>query len=166
MAQGLRVERGLRHGASDCLTPFSTNRVRPSGRPHRADAAVQDRCLWEEVMSEEATKKLRENLRGTLIERGDAAYEDARKLYNGMIDKRPLVIARCSDAADVMAAVNFARDKDLRIAVRGGGHNGPGLASVDDGVVVGLSLFAGVPVDPVARPAKASAGCTQRDLQH
>src|SRR5260370_23352669 len=99
-------------------------------------------------MSEEATKKLRENLRGTLIERGDAAYEDARKLYNGMIDKRPLVIARCSDAADVMAAVNFARGKDLRIAVRGGGHNGPGVASVCDRLRFGLSLLHGVRLVP------------------
>ena len=70
-------------------------------------------------MRDEAKTKLRESLRGTLIQRGDATYEDARKLYNGMIDKRPLLIARCVDVADVIAAVHFGRDNELLIAIRG-----------------------------------------------
>lgn len=117
-------------------------------------------------MSDEANVKLRANLRGTLIERSDAGYEDARKLYNGMIDKRPLLIALCVDVADVIAAVNFGRDNDLLIAIRGGGHNGPGLASVDDGLVIDLSTMKGVRVDPAARAARVGAGCTQGDVDH
>jgi len=109
---------------------------------------------------------LRNNLRGQVIARTDAAYDDARKLYNGMIDKRPLAIARCVDAADVMAAVAFGRDNDIPIAIRGGGHNGPGLASVDDGLVIDLSAMTGVRVDPVARTARVGAGCTQGDVDH
>src|SRR6202040_2237178 len=99
-------------------------------------------------MRDEAKSKVRESLRGTFIERGAANYDEARKLYNGMIDKRPLLIARCVDVADVIAAVNFGRDNDLLIAIRGGGHNGPGLASVDDGLVIDLSTMKGVRVDP------------------
>src|SRR5580704_13807322 len=117
-------------------------------------------------MREEAKTRLRESLRGTLIQQGDADYDDARKLYNAMIDKRPLMIVRCADAADVIAAVNFGRDNDLRIAIRGGGHNGPGLASVDDGLVIDLSMIKGVRVDPAARTARVGAGCTQGDVDH
>jgi FAD/FMN-containing dehydrogenase len=117
-------------------------------------------------MLDEAKTRLGESLRGMLIERGHAAYEDARKLYNGMIDKRPLLIAGCVDVADVMTAVNFGRDNNLRIAIRGGGHNGPGLGSVDDGVVIDLSMMKGVRVDPAARTARVGAGCTQGDVDH
>jgi hypothetical protein len=117
-------------------------------------------------MRDEAKAKLRVTLRGTLIERGEAAYEDARKLYNGMIDKRPLLIARCADVADVMAAVNFGRDNELRVAIRGGGHNGPGLGSVDDGLVIDLSMMKGVRVEPGARTARVEGGCTQGDVDH
>ena len=117
-------------------------------------------------MHEEAGTKLKEGLRGALIQRGDADYEEARRLYNGMIDKRPLMMARCVDAADVVTAVNFGRDQDLRIAIRGGGHNGPGLASVDDGLVIDLSMMKGVRVDPASRTARVGAGCTQGDVDH
>jgi FAD binding domain/Berberine and berberine like len=109
---------------------------------------------------------LKTSLRGAVIARGDPGYDDARALYNGMIDKRPLAIARCVDAADVIAAVNFGRDNKLPIAIRGGGHNGPGLASVNDGLVIDLSRMNGVRVDPAARTARVGAGCTQGDLDH
>src|SRR5216684_8768993 len=112
-------------------------------------------------MGNEDPAKLKASLRGALIGRDDADYDEARALYNGMIDKRPLIIARCADVADVIAAVNFGRDNDLRIAIRGGGHNGPGLASVDDGLVIDLSTMKGVRVDPAARTARVGAGCTQ-----
>ena len=79
-------------------------------------------------MDKERIETLANELRGTLISRDHVDYEEARKLYNAMIDKRPLLIARCADAADVIAAVNFGRDNKLAIAIRGGGHNGPGLA--------------------------------------
>src|SRR3982075_1041327 len=101
-------------------------------------------------MNNEEIGKFAQSLRGTLIGRDHPDYDEARKLYNGMIDKRPLLIARCADVADVIAAVNFGRDNDLRIAIRGGGHNGPGLARVDDGLVLDPSGIKGVRVDPVA----------------
>ena len=75
------------------------------------------------MLNEAATAKLRAQLRGQLIEPGDSAYEGARKVHNGMIDKRPRLIARCTDTADVMAAVRFGRDHDLLVSIRGGGHS-------------------------------------------
>lgn len=108
----------------------------------------------------------KQSLRGHLISQGDADYDDARMLYNGMIDKRPRLIARCADVADVIAAVNFARDAGVRIAIRGGGHNGPGFASVDDGIMIDLSTMRGVRVDPAARQVRVAAGSTQGDVDH
>ena len=109
---------------------------------------------------------LKAGLRGSVIERSDPAYDEARALYNGMIDKRPLAIARCVDAADVITAVNFGRDNGIPIAIRGGGHNGPGLGSIDNGLVLDLSQMKGVRVDPTARTARVGAGCTQGDVDH
>ena len=77
-----------------------------------------------------------------------------------MIDKRPRLIARCVDVADVIAAVNFGRDKGLLIAIRGGGHNGPGLGSCDDGLVIDLSMMKSVRVDPATRTVRVEPGCT------
>ena len=80
-----------------------------------------------------ATETFIGNMRGPVIRRTDVDYDAVRSLYNGMIDKSPEMIARCTDVADVVTAVNFAKQNDLRVAIRGGGHNGPGLGSVDDG---------------------------------
>src|ERR1700722_17159191 len=91
---------------------------------------------------------------------------EARKLYNAMIDKRPLLIARCADVADVIAAVNFGRGNKLPIAIRGGGHNGPGLGSVNDGLVIDLSTMRGVRVDPKNRTVRVGAGCPTGDVDH
>ena len=93
-------------------------------------------------------------------------YEEARNLYNAMIDKRPLLIARCADVADVIAAVNFGRENKLPIAIRGGGHNFPGFGSVDDGLVIDLSIMKGVRVDLAKRTARVGAGCTIGDVDH
>jgi len=112
------------------------------------------------------TANFRANLRGEVIEPQDHAYGEARALYNGMIDKRPRVIARCADAADVITAVNFGYGNNLLIAIRGGGHNGPGLGSCDDGLVIDLSAMKGVRVDPVSRTVRAGPGCTQGDVDH
>jgi len=109
---------------------------------------------------------LKAGVRGSVIERSDSAYDEARALYNGMIDKRPLAIAPCVDAADVVTAVNFGRDNEIPIAIRGGGHNGPGLGSIDNGLVLDLSQMKGVRVDPTARTARVGAGCTQGDVDH
>src|SRR3982074_3931478 len=101
-----------------------------------------------------ATEPFSGNMRGPVIRPMDADYDAVRSLYNGMIDKSPVMIARCSDVADVVTAVNFARQNDLQVAIRGGGHNGPGLGSVDDGLMIDLSLMKGVHVDPVAPPVR------------
>jgi FAD/FMN-containing dehydrogenase len=117
-------------------------------------------------MNADTIASFAQSLRGPTFRREHPEYDEVRKLYNGMIDKRPLLIARCVDAADVVAAVNFGRDNGLPIAVRGGGHNGPGLASVDDGLVVDLSLMKGVRVDPAKRRVRVGAGCVTGDVDH
>ncbi len=101
-------------------------------------------------------------LRGRLIRQGDSDYDAARALYNGMIDKHPKLIARCVDAADVIASVNYARDQGLLVAIRGGGHNGPGLGSCNGGLVIDLSEMKSVRVDPATRTVRVDAGCTIR----
>ena len=118
------------------------------------------------MLSETTIWKFKANLRGELIQRSDERYEEARKLYNGMIDKRPLLIARCVDVADVITAVNFGRDLGLLIAIRGGGHNGPGLGSCDDGLVIDLSMMKSVRVDPATRRVRVDPGCTSGDVDH
>ena len=118
------------------------------------------------MLSETTIKNFKANLRGDLIQRSDERYEEARKLYNGMIDKRPLLIARCVDVADVITAVNFGRDLDLLIAIRGGGHNGPGFGSCDDGLVIDLSMMKSVRVDSATGRVRVDPGCTSGDVDH
>src|SRR3954465_10079780 len=102
--------------------------------------------------------------RGRLIGPGDGDYEEARAVYNAMIAKRPALIARCADADDVATAVGFARDHGLLLAVRGGGHNGAGLGTCDDGVVIDLSLLKDIEVDPANRTVRVGGGCTWSDV--
>lgn len=118
------------------------------------------------VISDVSIQKLTESHRGQVIRREDNGYEEARQVYNSMIDKRPAIIARSVDAADVISAVQIARESDLPLAVRGGGHNGGGLGTVDDGLVIDLSLLNGVRVDPQARTARVGGGCTWADVDH
>ena len=106
------------------------------------------------------------NMRGPVIRRMDADYDAVRSLYNGMIDKSPMMIARCTDVADVVASVNFARQNDLQVAIRGGGHNGPGLGSVDNGLMIDMSMMKGVRVNPTAYSVRTGPGCTQGDVDH
>ncbi|QBI20811.1 FAD-binding oxidoreductase [Egibacter rhizosphaerae] len=112
------------------------------------------------------TPDIAERLRGDVITPADPRYDDARAIYNGMIDSRPALIARCANVADVIAAVTYAREADLMVAVRGGGHNGAGFASCDDGLVIDLSALRGIRVDPGRRTVQVEPGCTQGDLDH
>jgi len=111
-------------------------------------------------------EQLRSRFRGEIILPGDGTYDSARKVYNGMIDKRPAVIARCVDVADVMAAVDYGRENHMLTAIRGGGHNGGGLGVCDDGLVIDLSRMKGVRVDPAARTVQVAGGCVWGEVDH
>ncbi len=104
--------------------------------------------------------------RGLLITPEDPEYDDARAVWNGTVDRHPRLIARCTGAADVAAAVRFARDRGLAIAVRGGGHNVAGTAVCDDGIVIDLSAMRSVVVDPSARVAEVQGGALWSDVDH
>ena len=107
---------------------------------------------------------LADGFSGVVLAPGDPDYDDARKIHNGLIDKRPALIARCRSTADVVDAVNAARDADLEISVRGGGHNVAGKAVTEGGLMIDLSLMKGIHVDPVRRTVRAQAGVTVREL--
>jgi FAD/FMN-containing dehydrogenase len=118
------------------------------------------------ALAESVLAALKGSLRGQLIRPSDDYYDAARQLYNGMIDKRPALIACCVDSADVQAAVNFAREHNLLLAVRGGGHNGAGLGSCDGGLVIDLSPMKGIRVEPAAGTVRVEGGCTWGDVDH
>jgi FAD/FMN-containing dehydrogenase len=104
--------------------------------------------------------------RGEVIRRGDANYDSARRVYNAMIDRTPALIARAVDVADVQHAVRFGGEQSLLVAVRGGGHNGGGLGTCNDGLVIDLSRMRSVRVDPDARTVRVDGGCTWGDVDH
>lgn len=118
------------------------------------------------VVPEKTIDEFKSNLRGELIRKGDERYDETRKVYNGMIDKKPGLIARCVDAADVINAVNFARDNDMLVSIRGGGHNVGGLGICDGGLVIDLSLMKYARVDPSSSTVRVGAGCTWGDVDH
>ena len=118
------------------------------------------------IVDEAAFDQLQAAMRGELIRPANAGYDAARAVYNAMIDKHPAAVARCADVADVMAAVNFARQHDLPLAVRGGSHNVAGLGTCDDGLVIDLSQMRGVHVDPARRVARVAGGATWGDVDH
>jgi FAD/FMN-containing dehydrogenase len=117
-------------------------------------------------MTTTAIEQLRARVRGPIVQPGDDDYDITRKVYNAMIDKRPAIIVRCVDVADVIAAVDYARANTMLIAIRGGGHNGGGLGMCNDGLVVDLSLMKGIRVDPAARTARVEGGCVWGDVDH
>lgn len=117
-------------------------------------------------LDDNSIQQLKATLRGRIIEPTDKDYDDARKVYNGMIDKRPRLIARCVDVADVIASVNFARDNTLLLAIRSGGHNAGGLGIADDALVIDLAQIKYTRVDPAARTVTVGGGCTWGDVDH
>jgi FAD/FMN-containing dehydrogenase len=117
-------------------------------------------------MQDTATEAFVATMRGPVVGRTDSDYDDVRSLYNGMIDRHPQLIARCADVADVVTAVNFARENGLRVAIRGGGHSGPGLGSIDDGLMIDMAMMKGVRIDAAKRTVRVGPGCTQGDVDH
>jgi hypothetical protein len=113
-----------------------------------------------------AIDSLRELVRGEIIEPTDPSYDEARRVYNGMIDKRPAAVVRVAGVADVIACVNYARDHGVDLAVRGGGHSAPGFGTCDGGLVIDMGNRKGVRVDPDRMTARAEGGCTWGDYNH
>lgn len=118
------------------------------------------------MLNEATIADFRASLLGGLTEPGDSSYDTARKVYNGMIDRRPRLIARCADVAGVMTAVRFGREQKLLVAIRGGGHNAGGFGVCDDGLVIDLSPMNYVRVDPKKKTVLAGGGALWRDVDH
>jgi FAD/FMN-containing dehydrogenase len=118
------------------------------------------------TMTKPTMEELRGQVRGEVITEQDAGYDEARKVYNAMHDRRPAVVIRCTDAGDVMAAVDYAREAGQVLSVRGGSHSAPGFGTNDGGVVIDLSPMKGTRVDPRAQTARAQGGCTWGDFNH
>ena len=112
----------------------------------------------------DAVIELASKFSGQLLQPADAGYEEARKVHNGLVNKRPVLIARCRGLADIVDAVKVARNQKLEVAVRGGGHNVAGRATIDGGVMIDLSLMKGIHVDPKARTARAQGGLTWNEF--
>src|SRR6202011_403244 len=116
------------------------------------------------ILEESTVQNFADSLRGPLLQPGEGGYDETRKVWNGMIDRRPALIARCAGLADVVAAVRFARTHELLVSVRGGGHNAPGVAVCEGGLMIDLAGMRGVHVDPVQSTARAEGGATWADF--
>ena len=118
----------------------------------------------ETVVNEEWIEQFRRSLRGDLLQPGDPDYDQARTVWNAMIDRRPALIARCIGPSDVVKAVNFVRQNDLLLAVRGGGHSFAGNAVCEGGLVIDLTRMKSIRVDPIKRTARAEPGAKWLDF--
>jgi hypothetical protein len=145
-AVGVRSSRAAAPGGEFTDTPG----VKPSGEPTLIPAA--------------AVKDFAGRLHGRLVTANDADYDRVRRIWNRIIDRRPALIAQCSGAADITRCIEFARERDLLVAVRGGGHSYPGYSVCDGGLVIDLSPMRGVRVDPFARTARVAGGAWNGDL--
>ncbi len=117
-------------------------------------------------LDETILSNFKNQIRGWVITPDEAQYDDERKLYNAMIDKRPALIVKCRDVADVISCVNFGRENKILTAIRSGGHNAGGLGSCDDGLVIDLAYMKGIRVDPKSNTVRAEGGCLLGDLDH
>jgi FAD/FMN-containing dehydrogenase len=120
----------------------------------------------ETVLDQARIEAFRSSLRGELLLEGDPAYNEARKIHNGMIDRHPALIVRCAGVADVLSAIRLARERELLLSIRGGGHGGPGFAVCQGGLMLDLSRMKSVRVDPAKRTARAESGATWGDFDH
>ncbi len=128
------------------------------GDPTVIELRVSTTSGAEKMLAEKAVEQLRSRLRGSLLRATDAGYDECRRIFNAMIDRRPALIIRCVSAGDVLHAVRFARDHEVLVAVRGGGHGVAGKAVCDGGIVIDLSLMKGIRVDPARQTARAEPG--------
>lgn len=117
-------------------------------------------------VEETVFQNFKSSIRGQIILKGDSTYENERKVYNGMIDRKPVMIVKCRDVADVIACVNFGRDNKILTAIRSGGHNAGGLGLCDDGLVIDMSLMKGIRVDLKSNTVRADGGVLLGDLDH
>src|SRR5512141_2552431 len=113
----------------------------------------------EAIMTTATIEKLRDRVQGRVILEGDDDYDDARKVYNGMIDRHPAAVVQCKGAADVATCVNFAREGGLDLSVRGGAHSVPGFGTNDGGIVIDMCDMKAITVDPRAQTVRAGGGC-------
>ncbi len=127
---------------------------------------IETRSGTSTELAEDVIKAFADRLRGPLIRAGDNDYDEARRVYNAMHDRRPAMIVRASGVADVMETVRFAAEQDILLAVRGGAHSVPGFGTCDDGLVLDLGAMRGIRVDPARRTVRAEGGCTWGDLNH
>src|SRR5438874_4562998 len=125
---------------------------------------IRDSGLTQSILQESVVTDFKASLQGRLLCPGDPGYDDARRIWNGMIDRRPALIVRCRGVADIINSVNFVRTHGLLVAMRGGGHNVAGNATCDGGLTIDLSEMRSIRVDPVHRTARAEAGATWGDF--
>jgi len=153
-------------GSAMATLPSSLIRAFAADPPSPAGGDVQAVTLSGKttLITAAAVKDFAANLHGRLLSAGDSDYDQARRLWNRMIDRRPALIARCSGAADIARAVSFARERELLVAVRGGGHSFPGYSMCEGGLVIDLSSMHGVRIDPMARTAQVAGGAWIGDL--
>jgi FAD/FMN-containing dehydrogenase len=118
------------------------------------------------MLDPSAVASLRDALAGEIVEPSDPEYDAARMVWNGMIDRRPALVARCARSADIVSAIRFAQEQDLRVAVRSGGHSVAGFSTCDGGIVIDLSLMRGARVDPEGRVARVNGGALLGELDH
>src|SRR5581483_6574729 len=118
------------------------------------------------MITQNSINAFRGQFRGQIITPDDSRYDEVHKVYNAMIDRRPALIAQCADVADVMAAIRFAHETGVKVAIRGGGHNAGGLGVCDDGLVIDLAPMSYVHVDPAARTVRVGGGAKLSDMDH
>lgn len=148
--------------------PHTVNSIAPSIEPEFFRTLLEATSMTggHTVLENAVVQQLKARLRGELLLPEDARYDDTRKVWNGMIDNRPALIARCAGVADVLDAVRFARDHNLLVSVRGGGHDIAGKAVCDGGLMIDLSRMKSVQVNPATRTARVEGGATLGDLDH